>query len=255
MNPRRRQSRAGFSLIEVLVASAVLGIVMTILLGTLTTSLGIWRNTEGKVAADREARAAELLMMQDLSGVVMPANPDLWPRVITNSGVVALRFLTTKPQEYQSSGAGNTGDVCFVEYTLSPDKDALLRRFLGSAETYNSIISGGAFPPSTDPSRSQVLATNLLANARDAVRGMAIADEANSTTFVILATNNPGQSNSILPHPGGVYTPDNPPVAVEVNFAVADPQEAANRDLLSNPNHRLRNAGLYSFRIVLPEPN
>ena len=52
----------GFSLIEVLVASAVLSIVLAILLGTLSASMSLWRNTENKLGADREGRAAEQLL-------------------------------------------------------------------------------------------------------------------------------------------------------------------------------------------------
>ena len=96
-------------------ASAVLAIVMAILLGALSTSLSLWRNTEGKLAADREGRAAELMMAQDLASAVVPADPALWPRV--NNG--HLQFLTAKSTDYQTTGDNNLGDVCFVEYSVT----------------------------------------------------------------------------------------------------------------------------------------
>jgi hypothetical protein len=47
---------------------------------------------------------------------------------------------------------------------------------------------------------------------------------------------------------------NNIPGAVEVNFAVADPETLRNRTLLANTNYILRNAGLYSTRFRLPPP-
>jgi prepilin-type N-terminal cleavage/methylation domain-containing protein len=233
---------AGFSLLEVLVASAVLAIVLTVLLGTLTTSLSLWRNTEGKLYSDREARAAELLIAQDLSSVVMPTNPGLWPR--TNQG--SLQFLVTKPQDYQ--GAGEVGDVCYVEYKVDAGANTLTRLFYPSERTFTEIIQNGNFPASGG--EGQILATNLLSDSRDAVRGMAVYREANRNNFVILGTN----SGTLLEHTGA-YNAGNRPVAVEVNFAVTDPSSMANRDLWEGrQDMKLRNAGLYSFRVNLPEP-
>jgi prepilin-type N-terminal cleavage/methylation domain-containing protein len=234
---------AGFSLLEVLVASAVLAIVLTVLLGTLTTSLTLWRNTEGKLYSDREARAAELLIAQDLSSVVMPANPALWPR--TNQG--SLQFLLTKPEDYQ--GPGEVGDVCYVEYRIDPGANTLTRVFYPSERTFTEIISTGNFPASGG-GQGQILAANVLADSRDAVRGLAVYREANRRTFLILGTN----TGSLVEF-SGTYSPANRPVAVEVNFAVTDPSSMANRDLWEGRQDvKLRNAGLYSFRINLPEP-
>jgi prepilin-type N-terminal cleavage/methylation domain-containing protein len=242
---RRTQlaSSSGFSLLEVLVASAVLAIVLAVLLGTLTTSLSLWRNTEGKLYSDREARAAELLIAQDLASVVMPASPDLWPRVDDGT----LQFLVTKPGEYQ--GEGEVGDVCFVEYSVNPERNTLTRTFYASQRTYDEVIRSGSFPPPS-PGEGQILAANVLADNRDAVRGLAVQREANPDNFVMLGTN----TGSLVEFSGS-YSPANRPVAVEVNFAVTDPSSIQNRDLWEGrPDMKLRNAGLYSFRAMLPAP-
>jgi prepilin-type N-terminal cleavage/methylation domain-containing protein len=234
---------AGFSLLEVMVASAVLAIVLTVLLGTLTTSLSLWRNTEGKLYSDREARAAELLIAQDLSSVVMPTNPSLWPR--TNQG--SLQFLVTKPEDYQ--GAGEVGDVCFVEYRVDAGANTLTRLFYPSERTFTEILRSGNFP-APGGGEGQILATNVLSDSRDAVRGLALYREANRNSFVMLGTN----TGTLLEH-SGTYSSGNRPVAVEVNFAVTDPSSMANRDLWEGrQDMKLRNAGLYSFRINLPAP-
>jgi len=242
VRPPISQSFRAFSLLEVMVASAVLAIVMAILLGALSTSLSLWRNTEGKLAADREGRAAELMMAQDLASAVVPADPALWPRV--NNG--RLQFLTAKSTDYQTTGDNNLGDVCFVEYSVSQDGTALMRNFLGSGETFDQVI-GAASPafPNLPANRAQMLATNLLSNPRDAVRGLFLADNLTTTNhFTVL-------NRELLPRSSS--DPD-PPVAVEVNFAVTDPEGIANRDLLNSPGYKLRNAGYYSFRIQLPQP-
>jgi len=182
-------------------------------------------------------------MAQDLSTAVMGTNPSLWPRVQND----VLQFLTTKPQDYQA-GADDKGDVCYVEYFLSPNKDTLLRTYYGSAWTYANVLQAGQFRSAPAVDDGDVLATNLLARMADSVRGMGLESEASEKPFVILTSTN------LLPYTGGTYTPTNPPVAVEVNVAVADPEAIANKDLLKNQNYRLRNAGLYSFRINLPAP-
>lgn len=250
-----RLRRGGFTVLELLVSSVVLLVVLGIMLATLTTSLGLWRGTENRLSADREARAAELLMSQDLAGVVMGTNPSLWPRLVGSS----LQFLTTKPRDYQSE-AGDDGDICFVEYTFVPDArdeagQILVRRFLGSAQTYAEVISSGALPAvgtndigGVAPGNPQVLATNLLSVMTDAIRGAPIqrGGEMSTENITILGTN--------MLKISGAYSANNYPRAVEVNFAAANPDAISNADLLDNPNYRLRDAGVYSFRVVLPKP-
>lgn len=252
--PFQASRREAFSLVEVLVSSAVLAIVMAILLGTLTTSMSLWRNTENKISADREGRAGELLIAQDLANAIVPSSVNLWPKVTNSGGLTFLRFLTTKPTDYQSTNENNVGDVCFVDYYFSPDSASLFRVFRSSGWTFTNVIKVGDFPAAST-NESQLLSTNLLADARDALRGVAsggLAGEISTNNFVVLATNNPGQSNNLLPY-DGTYTSENPPVAIEINFAVADPDAIANKDLLSNTNYKLRNAGFYSFRVALPK--
>lgn len=253
----QRNSRlaGGFTVLELLVSSVVMVVVLGIMLATLTTSVGLWRGSENRLSADREARAAELLMAQDLAGVVMGTNPSLWPRRDGSS----LRFLTTKPIDYQSE-PGDLGDVCFVEYSFladpaNPAGEILVRRSLGSAATYSEIISRGGFPPvktdeigETDPGCPQILATNLLATMTDAVRGAKIQRDGEMSTenITILGTN--------MLEISGAYATNNYPRAIEVNFAAANPDAMANADLLDNPSYRLRDAGVYSFRVLLPRP-
>lgn len=241
-------SRGGFTLLEVLASSAVLAVVLAVMLGALSTSLSLWRNTDNKIAADREARAVELLMRRDLANIVVPAAATLRP-AITNSGDAQyLKFLTTAPAE--SQGSGERGDVCYVEYAVLPSTNGpgreVRRLFWPSGRTYTNVLEAGAFPGSPPSADFQSLGLYLTPANKMAARGLGnLAAEANDTNFLFIGTN-------MLPVSG--YGQFDYPVSVEVNFAVADPATLANSNVITAANFILRNAGFYSFRLPLPEP-
>ena len=247
--PRCRLS-AAFTLIEVLVSSAVMAIVLAVMFAALSTSMSLWRNTDNKIISDREARAAHLVIRRDLANVVVPAATNLWPRLFTNTTDknVFLQFLTASPSDAQPSDAPNVGDVCYVEYSIPRGTDKVMRFALGSQDTFDSIIQGGAgFRSSPDTNRAQILAANVLTNNRDAVRDLSVLfTNADRRNFIVLNTNMAVMT--------GVYANTNWPAAVEVNFSVGDPEVTANQDLLQSPQYRLRNAGAYSLRFALPKP-
>ena len=246
----------GFTLIEVLVSSAVLAIVLAVMFSALSTSMSLWRNTDNKIVADREARAVELLLARDLANVIMPAAPTFWPRVTNINNVSYLKFLTATPADAQPATTANKGDVCYVEYavvTLTNSRDKVPRRevrrlFWPSFLTYSDVLQKGTFPTNiANTTNFQSLGLNLLPTSRMAARGLGpLANEANNTNFILLGTN-------MLPFTGTPRS-NNYPAAIEVNFAVADPTTLANTDLISRSTYVLRNAGLYSFRIPLRKP-
>lgn len=249
----RKRTCSGFTLLEVLVGAAILAIVMTVMLGILSSGLSLWRNTQGKIEVDAEGRSGALLLMQDIGNIIMPANPKLWPSVVNFKELPYFRFLTLKPADYQDfDGGDNIGDVCYVEYYFASDK-TLMRRFYSSKWTYENILKIGEFPP-PGIEGAQLLMTNLLDEMRDSVRGSSLFAEAGTTGFVLLATNNPGQKGSLLPL-RGPNDIRNPPVGVEINFATTDMASARNSQLLDNANYRLRNAGYFSLRYDFPTPN
>lgn len=246
--------RAGFTLLEVLVSSAVLAVVLAIMFSALSTSMNLWRNTDNKIVADREARSVEMLLARDLANIVVPASTNLWPRIESprRSSLQFLKFLTIAPSSYQSSDTSEVGDVCYVEYVVLPSTNGLgsevRRLFWPSRQTFSSVLRSNAFPPSsaTNPAL-QLLGMNLLPINSMAARGLGnLSAEANNTNFVLLGTN-------MLPLTGTVGT-NNYPVAIEVNFAVADPDTLGNTSLINSPGYIMRNAGLYSFRFALPKP-
>jgi prepilin-type N-terminal cleavage/methylation domain-containing protein len=241
----------GFTLIEVMVSAAILAIVLAVMFSALSTSMSLWRNTDNKIVADREARAVELLLARDLANVIMPAATKFWPRVTNSGGVFYLKFLTATPADGQPATAGNTGDVCYVEYAVLPSTNGpgreVRRLFWPSGKTYTDVLSTGALPGPQAADQFESLGLNLLPTNTMAARGLGnLVNEANNTNFVLLGTN-------LLPFTG-TPGPNNYPAAIEVNFAVADPTTLVNTNLISRSSYVLRNAGLYSFRIPLPKP-
>jgi prepilin-type N-terminal cleavage/methylation domain-containing protein len=241
----------GFTLIEVMVSAAILAIVLAVMFSALSTSMSLWRNTDNKIVADREARAVELLLARDLANVIMPAATKFWPRVTNSGGVFYLKFLTATPADGQPATAGNTGDVCYVEYAVLPSTNGpgreVRRLFWPSGKTYTDVLSTGALPGPQAADQFESLGLNLLPTNTMAARGLGnLVNEANNTNFVLLGTN-------LLPFTG-TPGPNNYPAAIEVNFAVADPTTLVNTNLISRSTYVLRNAGLYSFRIPLPKP-
>jgi len=243
---------SGFTLIEILVGAAILSVVIAVLLAILSTSMTTWGVTSGQIEVDREGRSGHFLLMQDIDNVVMPLSTNLWPQVVSSGGRATLRFLTTKPLDYQNPQQGDVGDVCYVEYSLGDEGNSLLRNFRPSKWTYENILLSGRFPGIGSLGSGELLSTNLLRDFRDALRSRPVLyGEANTNSFVLLATNNGGQPGNILPLEGAASL-TNPPVGVEVNFAVTDQTAARNLDLLLNPQYKLRNSGYFSMRFDFP---
>ena len=243
--------RGGFTLIEVMVSAAILAIVLAVMFSALSTSMSLWRNTDNKIVADREARAVHFLLSRDLANLVMPASTNLWPRVTNSGGVFYLKFLTASPADAQPATAGNTGDVCYVEYAVLPSTNGpgreVRRLFWPSGKTYTDVLSAGALPGPQAADQFESLGLNLLPTNSMAARGLGTLSQwVNATNFMLLGSN-------LLPF-AGTPGPNNYPAAIEVNFAVADPTTLVNTNLISRSTYVLRNAGLYSFRIPLPKP-
>ena len=245
---------SGFTLIEVMVAAAILSMLMLVLLGTLSTTLSLWRNTESKSASDREARAVGLQLTQDLDNIVMMTNTQLWPTVIDSDAkeALTLQFLTRKPADYDTTTAG---DVIFVEYWVDPELGQMMRSMKDSQATYDEVLLAGAFPASREDDNSQMLASNLLSDSARAVKGMELEGEVERVKPAHFAVLN--QELETLAGSGAydLADPSSHPVTIEINFAATDPdtfRNASDPDL--GVDYPIRNAGLYTTRISLPEP-
>lgn len=262
------KNRAAFTLLEVLVSSAILGILLIILLGTVSGSLNMWRATEDKVTADREGRAAYALIAQDLGNAFVPADSNLWPRITNTANTSSLRFLTLRPPDYQNQAAGDAGDVCYVEYVVRrtntlaaagrPGNNIILRKFVGSKDTYAALQSGAATAFNTlsgNATPYQELAYNVVPNqvalksmpvvARDGATGI----QAITNNFRLLRITNTAGKLAYVTNP-----PNLRPEAVEVSIGTVDTDalRIGNFMLLTNARIPHRGAGMYTFTVDLP---
>ena len=167
---------SAFSLLELLVAIAVLCILLVILLDIVQGATNLWRTSENKVEAYREGRAALQVISSDLRHALASTNTNFFRRDISsypNSTNVA--FLATLPLSSQETNS--LSDVCTVGYFLAYDNKSpvsgitgrqsynLYRYFVESNETFAKLSdsSGPADVLDFDPSRQpEILARNVV---------------------------------------------------------------------------------------------
>ncbi len=154
----------GFSLLELLVSCAIIGIMMMVLLSTAGYSLSLWRGTEQRIAVDREGRNGLALMADDLANmIVLPGA--LQPRFGHWNNGVFMEFPVARPPSYQSSSTTNVGDICYVRYRMVADSENLngntftiQRNQVDSAATFVALETNQA--PSPGP--YELLVTNVI---------------------------------------------------------------------------------------------
>ena len=165
-----------FSLLELLVAVSVLSILLVILLNIVQGATNLWRTSENKVEAYREARAALQVMSSDLRNALASTNTSFFRTNISGyPSATNLAFLTTLP--ISSQNPASLSDVCTVGYFLaynnkSPVAGAtgrqsynLYRYFVESNETFEKLTGASGptgvldfdseFPP-------EILARNVV---------------------------------------------------------------------------------------------
>lgn len=162
---------SGFTLLELLVAVAVLSILLVILLNIVQGTANLWRNSENKVEAYREARAAMQVISTDLKNILASTNIDFFRTNLTNSP--NLGFLATLPTSSQD--ANSLSDVCTVGYyraygnkspvggTSGRQSYNLYRYFVESNETFTNLTNISASVLDWDSKKTpEILARNVL---------------------------------------------------------------------------------------------
>ena len=117
----------GFTLLEVLVASAILGLVLAALYGVFSRTLASQRSAEERAAHSRSARIALLRMGEDLQASLPLTRENSRFRGETRRATAfpegALSFVSFA--QTPVSSAGHESDVNEVGYALFPDPQAL----------------------------------------------------------------------------------------------------------------------------------
>lgn len=149
---RRQVNQGAFSILELLVATTLSVLMLTLLLTLLSGVLDTWTSTAARSETFGEARAALHLLERELNLIVPPIHhdgeevDDLITKLETTEGetVDVLAFLCKVPHEGQPSSEAFS-DICGVTYFIAPETDqpnapnALFRRLIPSEETFTKL--------------------------------------------------------------------------------------------------------------------
>lgn len=164
---------SAFSILELLVAVSVLSILLVILLNIVQGATSLWRGSENKVEAYREARAALQVMASDLKNILPTTNADFFRTNLTNSPNIG--FLAALPISSQDTTSSKS-DVCTVGYFLAYGDKSLVagtsgrqsynlyRYFVESNETFTNLTANSttALTISFDTNHFEILARNVV---------------------------------------------------------------------------------------------
>ncbi len=176
------KNASAFTMLELLVSMAVLSLLVVLLLSMVDNATKMWRLSENRVDAYREARAALNLIASDLASIYTSTNTNFTyinraPAAVppTQSHLDGkLFFVTALPVNAQ--GANQKSDLCTVGYFAGYDKTSLTgkgeasmnlyRFFRPSNDTFTALLTGdigngmsiSTVPTSDD---AEVLAKNI----------------------------------------------------------------------------------------------
>jgi prepilin-type N-terminal cleavage/methylation domain-containing protein len=159
---RNPQSRSAFTLIEVMVATAVMVILIGIVIQITNEVLKVWNRSSGKLSANSEARLAMEYLTQDMETAIFRDNDMQWLRVEgpIDAGddyadqTVALKLFSPALDRPKTDTAGNSipGDICGIAYSLAYKEAftgsntkvyALYRNIVDSKTTFDNLMGSG----------------------------------------------------------------------------------------------------------------
>ncbi len=164
---------SAFSILELLVAVSVLSILLVVLLNIVQGATSLWRGSENKVEAYREARAALQVMASDLKNILPTTNTDFFRTNLTNTPNIG--FLAALPISSQDTTSSKS-DVCTVGYFLAYDDKSLFtgnngrqsynlyRYFVESNQTFTNLTANAntALTASFNTNNFEILARNVV---------------------------------------------------------------------------------------------
>lgn len=167
LNRSRKPRRSAFTLIEIMVATAVMVILIGLVIQITNEVLKVWNRSSGKLSSNSEARLAMELLTQDLETAVFRDNGMQWLRIEKVDDVgdsydnktVALKLFAPaldRPK-FEKDDDGNKvpipGDICGIAYRLAfkeayEDSDtkiyALYRNIVDPRTTFNDLMGDPA---------------------------------------------------------------------------------------------------------------
>lgn len=227
-NPQGRGPKNAFTLLELLVAMAVLAILVVLLLNMVDSATKLWRINENRVEGFREPRAALGIISRDLKTAIAGTNTNFFqlndldyvPAGATaGSNASHVFFLSAMPKnaQWSSNAIANRSDLCQVGYFVGYGKTSvssnapvntlnLYRYFLSSDDTYGLLKDTNSatypFPAASTLVLSdrnvELLARNIVSFQ---VRGFQSVGITNTTNFVVtpVLTNYVSSPNAAMP--------------------------------------------------------
>ncbi|MGA7393013.1 MAG: prepilin-type N-terminal cleavage/methylation domain-containing protein [Terrimicrobiaceae bacterium] len=171
---RNLAHKNAFTLLEMLVSMAILALLVITMTTLVDSTARLWRSSEGRTDACREARAALIVLARDLRNAVAGTNLNLMRFNLqagaanTNYGSNVF-FLASLPPSAQ--GANSKSDVCEVGYFLALDRTPastnqtlnLYRYFRDSNQTFSNLAAGTLFANiATGEAGEELLARNVV---------------------------------------------------------------------------------------------
>jgi prepilin-type N-terminal cleavage/methylation domain-containing protein len=268
------RSRAAFTLIELMAATTVLSVILLMMVGMQDQMSKAWSNANRRTDATREARAACLLMAQDLSTFAMRGKTfsqfDSFPTNLTNASIPfyyfngsngiapggapgCAQFFGLIPQ---ASKSNNTADIALVGYYIATATNTNVNGFLTTS--YNlfryyippaNAASGIATWLSSPNGTAAALFTNIATNSEILARNACNLQIKFYGSTTVLVTNDLNFSN--VTQSGGFYRGNK--IGIELSLYPDDlAQKITNSAWMSTINIQ-KYARSFEFKIDCPK--
>jgi prepilin-type N-terminal cleavage/methylation domain-containing protein len=168
------KSSTGFTLLEVLLASAILCTLLVLLLCLGNGALRMWRDGEHRRESLREARAALQILAEDLHSAVITTNPSslMIERGTKTNECDASRIFFLVSHHADKRDSKSRGDLCATGYFLAKDPHGVgcrnLYRFHASGDRVAMAAEGDrlgslyAEATPTNESTTELLSHNIV---------------------------------------------------------------------------------------------
>ena len=148
----------GFTLLEILTASAITVFMAVVILTLVSHILDTWNSAYGKLSTQAEARLALDFLSRDIEGAIFGNDRELWlaadtERLQNTADGLWLRFFTVAPDRPRQDSDNNPieGDITAVAYwldylnPLNPDSDrgrqfGLYRAVVDAERTFTDFL-------------------------------------------------------------------------------------------------------------------
>jgi prepilin-type N-terminal cleavage/methylation domain-containing protein len=179
----RNRRRHGFTLIEILVASAVMALLVGLVITITSQVLNVWNRSGGRLSANQEARIAMEMLTQDLETAVFrnrrsAADDSEWffLRNVEIPGASSINTVALKlfsPALDRPAPADEPGDICAISYELkqvdligSPatgqPRFALFRQLNDPQSTFDTMLGGSIDAWGNNISEEDYLVANIV---------------------------------------------------------------------------------------------